>query len=425
MAKNLLRDSWKSLDADELLIFLRDRFHTFGQFDNSGETAYFPLGLSSCQIKVSLDASKVVGIEPGAAFAKAKWLALAGDLDKTLITSVPKVGRDYSFSGHRVLGSWRGNRSGVQIVPPPARAPRAPYEMAEHPFILEFPLKASSFWPITNHRRLTGHRSLSLLLNALLSPRISAQSVRHESCWATIYQHQGGNKWIETAKRVIRRLTFRPAKRNEFTTMWVQKSFFAELNDPVSDVLSPISGERLEEFEPDDYYTNVRGYDGKGLRVPSDLDESICRYIQLSSNHKEKFDRAAFWLDLASRQWTMSMSASFAALVTAIEALTEGRGDIHNFDCPVCGKPTQHESPGATRRFKDFFDTYAPGAALAKRRDKLYDLRSDIVHGSKLTDLDRTFAIGMTPRQSMEDDLNRELWGLTRTAIRNWLNSPV
>jgi hypothetical protein len=51
-----------------------------------------------------------------------------------------KIGRDYSFSGFRVAGSWRGDRSGLQILPPPEQAPRAPVEIAEHPFILEFPV---------------------------------------------------------------------------------------------------------------------------------------------------------------------------------------------------------------------------------------------------------------------------------------------
>jgi hypothetical protein len=39
-----------------------------------------------------------------------------------------------------------------------------------------------------------------------------------------------------------------------------------------------------------------------------------------------EFNRAAFWLDMASRQWTVSTSASFAALVSTVEAPINGRG---------------------------------------------------------------------------------------------------
>jgi hypothetical protein len=34
-----------------------------------------------------------------------------------------------------------------------------------------------------------------------------------------------------------------------------------------------------------------------------DLDDSICFYRKLSATHRAKFDRAAFWCDVASRQW--------------------------------------------------------------------------------------------------------------------------
>jgi hypothetical protein len=65
---------------------------------------------------------------------------------------------------------------------------------------------------------------------------------------------------------------------------------------------------------------------------------------------------------MGSRQWNISASAAFAAYVSSLEALT-ARGTVHQFDCPVCGGHTQHEVPGATRRFKDFIETYAPDVA--------------------------------------------------------------
>jgi hypothetical protein len=157
----------------------------------------------------------------------------------------------------------------------------------------------------------------------------------------------------------------------------------------VLDEPSPPAAETLEEVEPEEYYTSV-GNDGRGLRVPADLDASICRYLGLSAGDPAKFDRATFWLDMTSRQWkwNISASASFAAFVSAIEALPEERGAAHQFDCPVCGKRTQHEERGAIRRVKDFLETYAPGAALAARRGGMYALRSGILHGSKLIEMD-------------------------------------
>jgi len=425
---DLRKRGWEVLNSNELLIFLRSRLHSFGQFDsekNSG-TIYFPLAREGCEVAITINGDTIVRIEPGAAFDSGKWFKLADDINKTLIAGSWKIGREFSFSSHRVPGWWRGARSQVQILSPPSDAPRAQMEMAEHPFILEFPIKASDDWPITNQRRRVEHRKLTLVLNALLASRISGENNRQAYCWAAIDPIQQESKLLENLRWPFKwctRLVLRPAS-TAVTSEWLQQSLFANLGPIVTDALSVPEGDKLQEFEPDDYYTNVRGLDGQGLRVPSDLDDSICSYGTLSSDHREKFDRAAFWLDVASRQWTISVSASFAALVTAIEALTEGRGKIHNYNCPVCGQPTSHEVPGATRRFIDFFDTYAPGEALAKQRSEMYTLRSGILHGSKLMEVDRSLALGINPADFNQGELQRDLWGITNTAIRNWLKSP-
>ena len=117
------------------------------------------------------------------------------------------------------------------------------------------------------------------------------------------------------------------------------------------------------------------------------------------------------------------MSASFASLVSAIESLT-ARGESHHFDCPQCGKPTHHEVPGATRQFKEFFDTYAPDLSQAKSRAKMYSLRSGILHGGELMQLDQEIAHGWDPPSEDERTLHDELWALTRIALRNWLKNP-
>jgi len=402
MTSNLLSKTWTNLDSFELRLLLDKCIGGPGQYDglpNNPNKLYLPLAGSSCRIGLTFRDKKIIAIEPGPAFDAAQWEQVSEEIEKSLLAGPLKVGREYSFSSFRVLGSWRGDRSGVQILPPPDDAPRAHVEMADHPFILEFPIKESDFWPITNHRRLREHRNLTLLLNVLLAGRTSLQPRRPEHFWASV-------SWDNNRPEI----------------KWVQQFFFAELGEAVIDELSPPAGERLEEVEPEEYYTKV-GHDEKGLRVPTDLDQSICCYTALSAGNRAKLDRATFWMDMASRQWNISVSASFAALVSAIESLTE-RGDTHKSECPICGNPTQHEVPGATRRFKDFFDIYAPGATLAKRRDDMYSLRSGILHGSDLMQLDQDLAFGWDPPWWNERELHAELWGLTRIALRNWLKNP-
>ena len=72
--------------------------------------------------------------------------------------------------------------------------------------------------------------------------------------------------------------------------------FFAKLDKIVDDELSPPSDERLEEVEPEEYYAKV-GHDGKGLRVPADLDQSICSYMALSGeNVRSSIGLSSGWI---------------------------------------------------------------------------------------------------------------------------------
>ena len=178
--------------------------------------------------------------------------------------------------------------------------------MAEHPFILEFPVKASQLWPITNYRRMREHRRLTLFLNTLLAGRTSVQPRRPRHLWATMPRDDNQGLDIK----------------------WVQEFFFANFGEAVLDELSPVSVERIGEVDPETYYISVV-HDGRSLQVPADLDDSICCYMQLSPGNRAKFDRASFWMDMASRQWTVSFSASFASLVIAIEALGEAHSQAN------------------------------------------------------------------------------------------------
>ena len=110
-------------------------------------------------------------------------------------------------------------------------------------------------------------------------------------------------------------------------------------------------------------------------------------------------------MDMASRQWTLSLSAVFASLAIAVETL----GD-------------KVEKP--TKRFRDFIEKYAPGAALEPRRNEMYSLRSDILHGDSLIAMDQDSDFGWAPPEQNDKDLLEELWGLTRIAMRNWLRNP-
>jgi hypothetical protein len=375
---NLLQSGWTDLDVAELRFILFERIGKPGQYSgraSNPNTFCLPVAGSSCQIKLTFsDRKQIIAIEPGPAFDSARWNQAVEEIERS---GPYKVGREYSFSSFRVAGCWRGTLSGVQILPPPADAPRAPVEMAEHPFILEYPLKVSDLWPITNFRRIREHKQLTFVLNVLLAGRTTIQPRRPRHFWAIIDLGQ--------------------------ESQWTQEFYSAGLAEAVRDELSPPASETLEEIDPEIYYETVV-HDGRTLQVPADLDDSICCYMRLSKANRDKFRRAGFWLDMASRQWTVSLSASFASLVIAIEALGE-------------------RSLRPTERFRSFIERYAPGASRENRRTQMYDLRSDVLHGSGLFEMDQDTDFGWSPPEQDEKDLLDELWVLARIAIRNWLKS--
>jgi len=397
---NLLK--WPNLDSIELRILLHEFIGGTGQSDDLSRAKprnfYLPLAGPSCRVALKFKGEKVIRIEPGKAFDAAQWQQISNEIEQS-ITGGTKVGRDYSFSGRRVKGSWRGEHSGVQILPPPADAPSAPLDQADHPFILEFPLMVSSVDALTNYRRSRKHRDLTLLLNVLLVGGAKSMGFRPTSFWA-----------------------YEPTDLSQ-TSKWVPQGFFAPLDACLIDQLSAPAAHQLKELTPEEYDAML-GNDGEGLRVPSDLDQSICSYEALSAPNREKFDRAAFWFGTATGMRDVSVSASFAAFVSAIESLT-ARGTRHKFECPVCGGPGTHEVPGPTKLFRNFLATYAPDASLAKDRDRMYKLRSDILHGSDVLEIDQIVPIqGWTPTGFKEDELYNGMWRVTRTALRNWLKSP-
>jgi len=200
-------------------------------------------------------------------------------------------------------------------LPPPLDAPRCPVEGGANPFILEFAINSTELWPITNHRRMREHRKLTHLLNVLLAGRTCLQPRRPEHFWAAVPHDDNSRQSM--LQRIQRFFSKKNANHYQPEIKWVQQFFFAKLGEVVVDDFTSPDGGQLEEVDTEVYYTEV-GHDGQGLRVPSDLDHSIGLYLQLSPTNRAKFDRAAFWMDMASQQWDISVSSSFASLVSRV-----------------------------------------------------------------------------------------------------------
>src|SRR5262249_8276979 len=134
LPQNLISPTWADLGSDELRLLLRERFPPgHGQYDGDDGKLYLPLAGAQSRIALTFDDNEIVAVEPGRAFDAAEWGRVSQEVERSILVGTPKTGRDYSFSSFPVRGSWRGRRSGVQILPAPDDAPRA--EGADDPFI--------------------------------------------------------------------------------------------------------------------------------------------------------------------------------------------------------------------------------------------------------------------------------------------------
>jgi hypothetical protein len=240
-------------------------------------------------------------------------------------------------------------------------------------------------------RRTQEHRKLTQVLNVALVGGTSIASRRAHAAWT----HTG------------------------LEAKWVSVGFpYSPPGSPVIEEWTPPTANSLEKVPPNVYYSN-HGSDGLGLRIPSDLDELILGYRNLPTAKRAQFDRAAYWLSTSSQFGNVSTSAAFAALVSAIESLTK-RGDKCSGVCNTCDRKCLHEIPGPTKNFRAFLEEYVPEPEAGPRLSKMYDMRSRILHGSDLMQLDQDFTAS-DPTSSFEIDLHGDLLSMTRIALRAWL----
>jgi hypothetical protein len=401
VTKELFLERWNNVDRHELRLLLAERIGGPGQYANQLQFPsqfHLPLAGSTCQVIVKFKHKKVNSIEPGDAFDINTWNITATDIDKLCAVGVQQIAREFSFCNVPVLGSWLGKESGIQICPAPLKAPRPDQIFAENPFILEFPIQISSIASVDAYRRQNMHQKYTSMLNLFLNRRILLQSVQPKHSWS------------------ITRL-----KNGDIESAWSQQGYFAELG-PVLTKAHSVGTWPEMILSKSEEYNSFDFYRGDELSISDELDDLICHYQRLSTGDLEKVDRAAYWFDLSSHQGNLSLSASFVSLVSAIESFV-GRGEIHKVKCRTCDVEIDHEVPGALARFRAFLEQYAPGHGLKKDRDKMYDLRSSIAHGSDLFLVDQNRDFGWDPPGSYERELFGSLWRVSKVAIRNWLKS--
>ncbi len=336
-------------------------------------------------------------LDPGPALQDNDVIQLEEKVNRFLLkSSAENIGQIVLFAHVPTTGHFR-YKDRFQILPLPAEAPRPPFLLGDHPLLLQFAVSESEDFQTNSIRRSRIGREIELLCVALTTTiwRSISSVVRHH--------------WVVTSSDDPQNL------KSEFLQEgYIYKSANGKL-EKFSDTINIPS---LTLSATDEYY-NRRGIAvDQVLDLPTDFTALLDRFYACSREDRDRFLRASYWFAHAQFVTNISRSASFTALVSAIEALMPPPDSA--MKCVTCNRST---GKGPTAQFSDFVSHFAPDPMVSKSdRRKLYSLRSALSHGGSLLHSDRTnWMGGMTGKSIDEWEDHQAMWRIVRVTLVNWL----
>jgi hypothetical protein len=313
---------------------------------------------------------------------------------EVLVPGTPRIGNWLLFAAVPVTGFFRF-RDDFQILPVPKNAPRPPFLMADHPFLLQFRFRGSENSMVERMRLYARASELELLLAALVANHIHSEN-------------QTAHRWVfqpmDDPPRAPRSILCQTGYTFEGHRL-IQDEFTSAADDPPLTLLPLFRHYSQFGIRTDDV-----------LVLPEDIEAAILAYEHLPTDLKMKFKNSSFWLQHSFTVFLDSRSASYMALVSAVEALmppAETGGS-----CACCKRSM---GKGPTSRFREFLAEFAPtGEHFRGELQRFYEIRSKLAHGGTVLLSDRHFGLG-----GLEDfeDWRRQnrLHEFVRVACVNWL----
>jgi hypothetical protein len=349
-----------------------------------------------CALKVLYDEDgKLTKVLAGPDLQPVEVEELEKRINAEILTQGPlKVRRRLLFSTVPTQGSFR-YKDLFQIIPVPPEAPRPKYPLlGGNQLFLEFAVQTSSNFMISNHRQERFGRQLELLLASLTKYGLKSIGIESRRHWS-LDVSSNGNAVL-------------PTKFLKEEYGW---------NGQIMEVDKFSDGYPvLEKIDTTQYYS-IRRSPEQELDLPSDIHDQLDRFYALKRSEQGKLLRASYWFQHADRVFHLSKSASFVALVSAVEALLPPpKGGKQ---CPEC---KQMLGTGLTKQFADFVDALSPGIPEPERK-RFYRLRSALSHGGKLLLDDEGIFWGFTPEQLGEGCDFGAMWQIVQTVLHSWLRT--
>ena len=141
------------------------------------------MGGEATKISIQYKRKKIHVITAEAAFDCDEWQKIAIQIEGALTGSRQVYGRGICFSLHVTNGSWRGAKSGIQILPAPETKLPQNLGLVQHPFMVELPILESEIDKVTLHRRWQVLEETTRLFNLLLAGRTTLVFGNGDQIW--------------------------------------------------------------------------------------------------------------------------------------------------------------------------------------------------------------------------------------------------
>lgn len=343
---------------------------------------------------------KLRAIRTGPAWDQQDLEPLRSAIQSALLgPSTTRVGRFVAFTAIPTTGAYRF-RDVFQIFPVPPDAPRPPYLIGDHPFLVEFHYPSVPDSMVDTSRRVRVGREIELLLCALLPFPIHGRRLNITHHWVLDDQSESSK---ESPSSRFRQLGYSWAGLNKLS-----RDHFSDISSIAQLVRRPAQ----EHFA-------LRWISTDAVVTLPDTMDSLCEKVfTLPNKEKDRFFRACYWYQHASVVASLSSSAKYTALVIAVETLMP-RPD-NSQKCKTCNLST---GPSSNARFSSFVEEYAPNATTTPEdRKRFYAIRSKLSHGDSLLHGDQGFfGPAFVPKHTVEwSDMDR-VQNIARVVLINWL----
>lgn len=137
------------------------------------------------------------------------------------------------------------------------------------------------------------------------------------------------------------------------------------------------SFKRIDNLDPQNYYNSISKTIDCEVAFPSDISDLIKRYYSLNEDIKNSFLSATSLFYQGLQLFSSNPSIAFTCFISSIETMVA----IHhkNTENDVC-RECNRERYAVTKKFNDFIIDRVNGNDVKKLANKLYSIRSKMLH---------------------------------------------